>query len=296
MSRATPITDQTPVEQWLDAYQDESLCDAVERDIWFVAGASPTHSQQSSAPAPMENRRKQPRKHREKQRERTARAPAAARGRRLPRLGPGSRACVVCGTMHAGTFGAGRYCSRSCSHRASALVKWGHVSRDELLHAEHALGHCRPKRVFCRKNRVRMSNADASSAAAHCAPGGRAAGCAPVPLAPSNGSAVVATPPGSRQAASGPEVVRPLERQSLTGQHLHLWLARLRVWQAVYVREYDVCRDQHLVCLRDCSDAVGHETCCHWISLRAAHLQLPPLEPPSPDLIEQLLCNSPASG
>ncbi|KAK4533129.1 hypothetical protein CCYA_CCYA15G3986 [Cyanidiococcus yangmingshanensis] len=205
--------------------------------------------------------------------------------RRLPRLGPGARACVVCGNMHAGTYGAGRYCSRSCSHRASAMVKWGRVSRDELLHATEALGSRCPKPSAsievspprsspqrCRRRRRRRHGCRRSTEASRPA--------ATQTATPS--PAAMRSPRTLQHAYAAPIACR-----------LQIWVECLQSWKQVCIRAYDMDRDLHLVCLRGSSDLDGHGVCCHWISLRKTRVQFPPLEPPSPDMIERLLRESP---
>jgi hypothetical protein len=207
------------------------------------------------------------------------------RWRRLPPLEPGTRACIVCGSIHTGTYGAGRYCSRSCSHRASAWVKWGRISRDDLLHTTEVLGPRWTDSTSAGIGPAPTSSRQPRRGRRHRCNTREAKARDPMDVA---STAVMPSPATARVALASSDPHPPL-----IACRLRMWVESLQSWKAVCIRAYDIERDLHLVCLRGSSDSDGHGACCHWVSLRRTRVQFPPLEPPSPDMIERLLRESP---
>ncbi|KAK4537683.1 hypothetical protein CDCA_CDCA13G3708 [Cyanidium caldarium] len=156
---------------------------------------------------------------------------AHRRRSRLPPLRPASRACPVCHVRHTGLYGAGRYCSRSCSHRASALMKWGKLQATALLQREQwRAGRQRGRPPA--KEKVTAANEVVCKRKRR----GRPAGA--VRRSRARRSSAPPTPPDHLFADSN----------GLVGEPLQIYRHGTGTWVLVQAVEYDPVHDRHRVC------------------------------------------------
>ena len=198
---------------------------------------------------------------------------------RLPPLRPASRECPVCHVRHTGLYGAGRYCSRSCSHRASALMKWGKLQATALLQREQWRAGRQRGRPPAKekvtatyeevgKRKPRGRPAGAVNRATHEEVGkrkrrGRPAGA--VSRSRARRSSAPPTPPDLLGDSHG-----------LVGEQLQIYRHGTGTWVLVQAVEYDPAHDRHRVCsLTTCAQPRSHPSSgwSTWLDLRCVPLR-----------------------